>query len=131
MGMMSEFKEFAIKGNVMDMAIGIIMGGAFGKIVAAFVGKICLPAIGYVMGGVDFTKITHSLGNNPNTGEPVVLGTGEFIQTIIDFTVIAFVIFMVVRLMNNLKKKEEEAAPAAPPQSEVLLAEIRDALKKA
>jgi len=130
MGMLSEFKDFAIKGNVMDMAIGIIMGGAFGKIVAAFVGKICLPAIGYFMGGVDFTKITHELGTNPS-GEPVLLGTGEFIQTIIDFTVIAFVIFMVVRVMNNLKKAEEAAAPAAPPKSEVLLEEIRDALKKA
>ena len=129
MGMMSEFKDFAIKGNVVDMAVGLIIAGAFGKIVSAFVEKIIMPPIGMMMGGVDFTDLKQVIQQANGDVAEVAIGWGAFAQTIIDFTIIAFAIFMVVRIINNAKKKEAEA-PAAPPANEVLLAEIRDLLKK-
>jgi len=137
MGMMKEFKEFAMRGNVIDMAVGIVIGGAFGKIVSSFVSDVVMPPIGVLTGGVDFSKITIPLSEaatNPETGavtEAVTINIGKFTNTVIDFVIIAFAIFMVIKMMNAAKKKEE-AAPAAPPKpskEEVLLTEIRDALQ--
>ena len=131
MSMMSEFKSFAVKGNVMDMAVGIIMGGAFGKIVASFVNDVLMPPIGMMLGGVDFTSLALTLKKATPDAEAVMLKYGAFVQTVVDFLIIAFAIFMMVRWMNRLKKKEE-AAPAAPPKpsnEEVLLTEIRDLLR--
>ena len=129
MGMMSEFKDFAIKGNVVDMAVGLVIGAAFGKIVSTFVAKIISPLIGYISGGVDFSDATTELIPAMEGKEALVMGTGAFFQTILDFVIIAFAIFMVVKAINSAKKKEE-AAPAAPSATETLLGEIRDALKK-
>lgn len=131
MSMMSEFKSFAVKGNVMDMAVGIIMGGAFGKIVASFVNDVLMPPIGMLLGGVDFTSLALTLKKATPDAEAVMLKYGAFVQSVVDFLIIAFAIFMMVRWMNRLKKKEE-AAPAAPPKpsnEEVLLTEIRDLLR--
>ena len=111
------------------MAVGIIIGAAFGKIVASFVGKVIMPIVGYGVGGVDFSKLSTTLGQNAK-GEDVVVAYGEFLQSVFDFVIIAFVIFMAIKAMNSMKKKEAEAAPAAPPAQEVLLTEIRDALRK-
>ena len=137
--MLKEFKEFAMKGNVVDMAVGIVIGGAFGKIVASFVKDVLMPPIGLFMGGVDFKTLFINLGSTPystlaeaQAASAPVITYGIFLQTILDFLIVAFAIFMVVKTMNNLKKKEEEA-PAAPPEpskEEVLLGEIRDLLKK-
>lgn len=134
--MLKEFKEFALKGNVVDMAVGIIIGGAFGKIVSSFVQDVVMPPIGMVMGGVDFSKLYYNLGDKAYTSmeEAVKAGAplikyGSFINTVIDFTIVAFVIFMVVKQMNRFKKVEE-SKPAEPPKEEVLLTEIRDLLKK-
>ena len=131
MSMMKEFKDFAMKGNVVDMAVGIIIGGAFGKIVATLVGKVIMPPIGLAMGGVNFTDLKHVIqhADPANKVAEVAIGYGAFIQEVLDFTILAFCIFMMVKAMNSMKKKEE-AAPAAPPQNEVLLGEIRDLLKK-
>ncbi|MCX7552434.1 large-conductance mechanosensitive channel protein MscL [Marinicella sp. S1101] len=132
MGMMTEFKKFAVKGNVMDMAVGIIIGAAFGKIVAAFVSGVLMPPLGLLIGGVDFSDLEYVLKPATESAEAVAIQWGAFVQTTIDFLIIAFAVFMVVKVMNNLKKKEEEA-PAAPPEpsnEEKLLAEIRDLLKK-
>ena len=132
MSMMSEFKSFAMRGNVMDMAVGIVIGGAFGKIVSSFVNDVLMPPIGMLMGGVDFKDLAVVLKEASGDVAAVTLNYGSFIQTVVDFLIIAFAIFMVVKAMNNMKKKEEEA-PAAPPKpsnEEVLLTEIRDALKK-
>ena len=132
MGMMSEFKSFAMRGNVVDMAVGIVIGGAFGKIVSSFVNDVLMPPIGMLMGGVDFGDLAVTLQEASGDVAAVTLNYGSFIQTVIDFVIIAFAIFMVIKAMNNMKKKEEEA-PAAPPKpsaEEVLLTEIRDALKK-
>lgn len=131
MSMMSEFKSFAVKGNVMDMAVGIIMGGAFGKIVASFVNDVLMPPIGMLLGGVDFTSLALTLKKATPDAEAVMLKYGAFVQSVVDFLIIAFAIFMMVRWMNRLKKKEE-ATPAAPPKpssEEVLLTEIRDLLR--
>ncbi|HHG86647.1 MAG TPA: large-conductance mechanosensitive channel protein MscL [Bacteroidetes bacterium] len=140
MGMMKEFKEFAMRGNVIDMAVGIVIGGAFGKIVSSFVADVIMPPIGQMMGGVDFKQLKYILQEAVMEGEKVATAEvairwGSFVQTLIDFVIIAFAIFMVVRAMNNMKKKEEVApeAPAAPPEpskEELLLAEIRDELRK-
>lgn len=131
--MLQEFKEFAMRGNVMDMAVGIIIGGAFGKIIASFVGDMLMPPIGMLMGGVDFSSLAIQLaaGGGPD-GEPVLLKYGAFIQTVVDFLIVAFAIFMMVKWMNSMKKKEEEkpAEPPKPPAQELLLTEIRDLLKK-
>ena len=132
MSMMSEFKSFAMRGNVMDMAVGIVIGAAFGKIVASFVNDVLMPPIGMLMGGVDFSDMAVTLQEASGEVAAVTLNYGSFIQTLVDFIIIAFAIFMVVKAMNNMKKKEE-AAPAAPakPSAEVeLLTEIRDSLKK-
>ena len=131
MGMMSEFKEFAVKGNVVDMAVGIIIGAAFGKIVSALVDGVIMPPIGVALGGGDFSDLALTVKEAVGDAPAVVISYGAFIQTVIDFTIIAFAIFMVIKLMNSLKKEEEEA-PATPPDpsnEEVLLAEIRDLLK--
>jgi large conductance mechanosensitive channel len=128
MGMMSEFKDFAIKGNVVDMAVGIIIGAAFGKIVSSFVADVVMPPIGLAMGGVNFTDLAVTLQEATGDAAAVTINYGSFVQTLIDFTIIAFVIFMAVKAMNNMKKKEEEA-PKEPPKEEVLLTEIRDLLK--
>lgn len=132
MSMMSEFKKFAMRGNVVDMAVGIVIGGAFGKIVSSFVNDVLMPPIGMLMGGVDFKDLAIVLKDAVGETAAVTVNYGMFIQTVLDFLIIAFAIFMVVKAMNNMKKKEE-AAPAAPPKpsaEEVLLTEIRDALKK-
>lgn len=132
MSMMSEFKSFAMRGNVIDMAVGIVIGGAFGKIVSSFVNDVLMPPIGMLMGGVDFSDLAVVLKEASGDVAAVTLNYGSFIQTVVDFLIIAFAIFMVVKTMNNMKKKEE-AAPEAPPKpsAEVeLLTEIRDALNK-
>ena len=129
---MSEFKDFAMRGNVIDMAVGIVIGGAFGKIVSSFVSDVLMPPIGMMMGGVSFGDLAVVLQEASGDVAAVTLNYGSFIQTVVDFLIIAFAIFMVIKAMNNMKKKEEEA-PAAPPKpsaEEVLLTEIRDALKK-
>ena len=131
MGMTSEFKDFAMRGNVVDMAVGIVIGGAFGKIVSSFVSDVLMPPIGMMMGGVDFSDLSIVLQAAQGEVAAVTLNYGSFIQTVVDFIIIAFAIFMVVKAMNNMKKKEEEA-PAEPPKptAEVeLLTEIRDSLK--
>ncbi len=127
MGFIKEFKEFAMKGNVMDMAVGVIIGGAFGKIVSSLVDDVLMPLVGMVTGNVDLTKLVLKIGE----GEGAELKYGMFCQNIIDFLIIAFCIFCMIKVMNKMKK-EEPAAPEAPagPTQEELLAEIRDILKK-
>ena len=132
MSMLKEFKEFAIKGNVVDMAVGIIIGAAFGKIVSSFVKDIIMPPLGLAIGGVNFSDLSIVLKEAVGEVEAVTINYGVFIQTCIDFLIVAFAIFVAVKIMNSLKKKEEEA-PAEPPKpsnEEVLLTEIRDLLKK-
>ena len=128
MGMISEFKDFAVKGNVVDMAVGIVIGGAFGKIVSSFVADVLMPPIGLALGGVDFSNLALVLKEKTAEAEAVTLNYGVFINTVLDFLIIAAAIFLVVKALNSAKKKEEEA-PAAPPKQEVLLTEIRDALR--
>ena len=138
MGFISEFKEFAMKGNVMDMAVGVIIGGAFGKIVTSLVNDVLMPVISLATGGIDFTDLFVNLGEGnyatlaaAKEAGAAVLAYGQFIQNIIDFLIIAFCIFLMIKGMNKLKKKEEPA-PEAPkgPSQEELLAEIRDLLKQ-
>jgi large conductance mechanosensitive channel len=127
----SEFKEFAMKGNVIDLAVGVIVGAAFGKIVSSFVGDVIMPPLGLLIGGINFSDLALTLGKDP-TGAPVLLKYGAFLQTVFDFLIIAFVIFIAVKGINRLKKPPPPA-PAAdvpPPRQEVLLEEIRDALLK-
>lgn len=132
MGMMSEFKKFAVKGNVMDMAVGIIIGAAFGKIVAIFVSGVMMPPLGMLLGGVDFSELAYVIQPATATAEAVSIKWGAFVQTTIDFVIVAFAVFLMVKAMNNMKKKEEEApaAPAEPTKEEKLLTEIRDLLKE-
>lgn len=136
--MLKEFKEFAMRGNVVDMAVGIVIGGAFGKIVASLVNDLLMPLIGILMGGVNFSELKIVLSEAVMEGADVVkpevaILYGSFIQTVIDFLIIAFAIFMVIKAMNRMKKKEEEiveeAAPAGPSETD-LLTEIRDLLKQ-
>jgi large conductance mechanosensitive channel len=131
MSMMSEFRDFAMRGNVVDMAVGIVIGGAFGKIVSSFVNDVLMPPIGLALGGVDFSDLAMTLKEASGDVAAVTLNYGAFIQTVIDFIIIAFAIFMVVKAMNNLKKKEEAAPPPPPKPSEevTLLTEIRDLMK--
>ena len=139
MGFVKEFKEFAMKGNVMDMAVGVIIGGAFGKIVSSLVDDIIMPLVGKALGNADFTNLYIALSDGIPAGTPLaeakgmgsVFAYGSFLQTVVDFLILAFCIFMMVKGINKLKKKEEPApaAPAGPTQEE-LLAEIRDLLKK-
>jgi large conductance mechanosensitive channel len=133
--MFKEFKEFAMRGNVVDMAVGIVIGGAFGKIVSSFVADVLMPPLGLLLGGMDFSDLAVTLKAASEGTEAVLLKYGVFIQTIVDFLIIAFAIFLVVKAMNTAMdkmKKQEEAAPAEPPKpskEEVLLTEIRDALR--
>jgi large conductance mechanosensitive channel len=120
---LEEFKAFAVRGNVIDLAIAVVIGGAFGKIVSSLVDNIFMPVIGIVLGGVDFTKYTFTLGD-------VSITYGAFIQAVIDFVVIAFVIFLVIRALRRFEKKKEEVAPAGAPEEILLLREIRDAMKR-
>ena len=130
MSMMNEFKDFAIRGNVVDMAVGIVIGAAFGKIVSSFVGGVLMPPIGVLLGGVDFSSLSFVIKEAADAAPAVVISYGSFIQTVIDFTIIAFAIFMVVRGINSLKQKEAATAEAPKPSTqEVLLTEIRDLLK--
>ncbi len=132
MGMMSEFKDFAMRGNVVDMAVGIVIGGAFGKIVSSFVADVLMPPIGLMLGGVDFSDLALTLQEAAGDTAPVLMSYGAFIQTVVDFLIIAFAIFLVVKAMNSLKKEEAPAEPApepGPSAEQVLLTEIRDALR--
>lgn len=130
MSLMKEFREFALKGNVVDLAVGVIVGAAFGKIVESLVKNVLMPPIGYVIGGVNFADLAVNLPTP--TGKPVLIKYGEFLQTIVDFTIIAFVLFAVIKSINMAKarfERQQEAAPPPPPApSEVYLKEIRDAL---
>lgn len=132
MGIVQEFKEFAVKGNVVDMAVGIIIGGAFGKIVSSFVGDVIMPPIGVMLGGVDFSNLAITVKEAAGEIPAVVIGYGKFIQTVIDFAIIAFAIFIAIKAINSLKRKEEQTpqAPPEPSTQEVLLTEIRDLLKE-
>ncbi|MCH7401896.1 large-conductance mechanosensitive channel protein MscL [Belliella kenyensis] len=137
MGMLKEFKEFAMKGNVLDLAIAVIIGGAFGRIVSSFVNDIIMPPIGILIGGVDFKDLSVVLRDAYVTEEgremsEVVLSYGNFIQNVVDFLIIAFVIFLVIKGISLTKKKKEPVPviPVTPPKSEILLEEIRDLLKK-
>jgi large conductance mechanosensitive channel len=137
MKLLQEFKQFAVKGNMIDMAVGIIIGGAFGKIVSSLVNDVIMPPLGLLIGGVDFTDLKATLkpASLNDLGEAipaVTLNYGTFIQTAIDFLIIALVVFMMIKAINSLKKKEEAApaAPLAPTKDQVLLTEIRDLLKK-
>lgn len=121
--MLQEFKKFAMRGNVLDMAVGIIIGAAFGKIVSSFVTDIIMPPIGVLTGGVDFSKLAIAIGDG------AAINYGTFINTIIDFVIISFAIFIMVKQVNKLKKKEEDK-PAAPSEDIMILREIRDLLKK-
>ncbi len=132
MSLLKEFKEFAVRGNVMDMAIGIIIGGAFGKIVSSFVNDVIMPPIGLLLSGTDFSNLSLVIKEATTDIPAVAINYGKFINTVIDFIIIAFVIFIVVKFINNLKKKEEIAVsePPAPSEDIILLREIRDSLKK-
>ncbi|HEA3199277.1 TPA: large-conductance mechanosensitive channel protein MscL [Aeromonas veronii] len=131
MSLIQEFKAFAARGNVIDMAVGIIIGAAFGKIVSSFVGDVIMPPIGLILGGVDFSDLAVTLKAAEGVTPAVVIAYGKFIQTIIDFLIISFAIFMGLKAINTLKKKQEEeaAAPAGPTKDQELLTEIRDLLK--
>ncbi len=130
MSLASEFKEFAMRGNVIDLAVGVVIGGAFGKIVSSLVDAIIMPVVGVLTGGVNFSTLAVTIATSPK-GEPVLLKYGAFIQAVVDFLIIAFVIFIAIRAINQLNKKPP-AAPAAPPppRQEVLLEEIRNLLAK-
>lgn len=132
MGMMQEFKTFAMRGNVVDMAVGIIVGGAFGKIVSSFVADVIMPPIGLLIGGVDFSNLSIILKEAVGDVAAVSINYGQFIQTVLDFVIVAFAIFMAIKGMNSLKKKEDEAPeePPAPSKEETLLTEIRDLLQQ-
>lgn len=136
MSVLSEFKEFASKGNVVDLAVGVVIGGAFGKIVGSFVNDVLMPPIGILLGGVDFKTISFTLKDAVMEADKVIkpavtVGIGNFIQTVVDFLIIAFAIFMMVKAINKMKREEPAPAPEPAPPAEdlVLLAEIRDLLK--
>jgi len=128
MGFFGEFKEFVQRGNVVDMAVGVIIGGAFGKIVNSIVGDVLMPPIGLATGGVDFNALKAVIGGTPEA--PVAIHYGVFIQTVIDFTIIAFCVFLLVKAVNRMKKPAPAAAPAEPPEDVKLLTEIRDLLRR-
>jgi len=131
MGMLSEFKDFAVKGNVVDMAVGVIIGTAFGKIVSSFVKDIIMPPIGVLFGGVDFSDLSVTIQEAAGEIPAVAINYGVFIQTIVDFSIVAFAIFMAVKVMNGFNKQVEEVPKEdhAPSKEEILLTEIRDLLK--
>ncbi|MEK6245490.1 MAG: large-conductance mechanosensitive channel protein MscL [Pseudomonadota bacterium] len=122
MSMAKEFREFVVKGNVMDLAVGVIIGAALGKIVSSLVEDVVMPLVGTLLGGLNFSSLAVSIGS-------ATLKYGKFLQTCVDFLIIAWAIFLMVKLINRLKREEEKPAPAAPPRQEVLLEEIRDLLK--
>jgi large conductance mechanosensitive channel len=132
MSFAKEFREFAVKGNVVDLAVGIIIGAAFGKIVSSFVSDVITPPLGYLIGGVDFTKLAVTLPSLQQGKEDVTIRYGVFLQSIFDFMIVAFAIFIAVKTINRLKRKEEAApsTPPAPTKQELLLEEIRDLLKQ-
>ncbi|MCA9213009.1 MAG: large-conductance mechanosensitive channel protein MscL [Planctomycetales bacterium] len=136
MGLIQEFKDFAMKGNVVDMAVGVVIGGAFGKIVTSLVNNIITPLTGILTGGISLEKFTTLIGTREVDGETVdnYLLWGSFLQSIVDFLIVAFAIFIAIKIMNRVREQfespEEETAPAAPPEDIQLLREIRDALKK-
>lgn len=127
--MLKEFKNFAVKGNMIDMAVGIIIGGAFGKIVSSLVTDVVMPPIGLLLSGVDFRSLMITLKKATETEPAVTINYGAFINNVIDFLIIAFCIFIVIQQLNKLKKKEEQK-PVAPPEEIALLKEIRDSLRK-
>ena len=134
MGMINEFKEFAIKGNMVDMAVGIIIGGAFGTVVKSLVGDVVMPPIGKLLGNIDFSNLALSLGAGAD-GKDVLLKYGSFINSLIAFLIVAFVLFLIIKAMNKAKaafeeKAQEEEKKAEPPRQEALLEEIRDLLKR-
>ena len=132
MGLASEFKEFAMKGNVIDLAVGVVIGAAFGKIVSSLVNDVIMPPIGLAIGNVDFKDLAYRIGTNP-AGEPVLFKYGLFIQTIFEFMIIAFALFMLIKGINKLKRPPPNAPAAAPPpptKEEQLLTEIRDLLAR-
>lgn len=136
MGMLQEFKEFAMKGNVVDMAVGVIIGGAFGKVVSSIVADVIMPPIGVLLGGVDFSDLAVTIQQASKTAAgvdvpAVVISYGKFIQTVIDFTIVAAAIFLMIKILSSFKKKAESTpeAPPAPSNEEILLTEIRDLLK--
>ena len=132
MSMLKEFREFAMRGNVVDLAVGVIIGAAFGKIVSSLVADIIMPPLGLLIGGIDFKQFALTLRPAVGDTPAVVMHYGVFIQNVFDFIIVAFAIFMAIRLINKLnrKKKEEPKAPPAPTKEEVLLTEIRDILKQ-
>jgi large conductance mechanosensitive channel len=130
MGIGTEFKEFAMKGNVVDLAVGVIIGGAFGKIVSSFVGDVIMPPLGKMIGGVNFSDLSTSLGVGPDGKTEILLKYGAFLQTVFDFLIIALVLFMAIRALNKLKKPDPAAPPPPPPRSEVLLEDIKNLLAK-
>ncbi|MDD3744204.1 MAG: large-conductance mechanosensitive channel protein MscL [Lentimicrobiaceae bacterium] len=138
MKLLDEFKAFAMRGNVVDMAVGIIIGAAFGKIISSLVSDVIMPPLGLLLGGIDFSDMTYVMKEAVIKGEEtipaVTLNYGMFIQNVVDFLIIAFAIFMVIKAMNSMKRKKEAAeqvaAPPPPSKEEELLAEIRDLLKK-
>ena len=132
MGMIQEFKEFAVKGNVVDLAVGIIIGGAFGTIVSSLVDDIIMPPIGLLIGGIDFSNLILPLGGTTEDGDPVAIRYGQFINEVITFLIVAFAVFMLVKAMNSLQRRaedEKQVAEVEPPKDLVLLEEIRDAIK--
>jgi large conductance mechanosensitive channel len=131
MSVMKEFKEFAVKGNMIDMAVGIIIGAAFGKIIGSLVSDVIMPPVGLVIGGVNFTSLKATLGLPIEGKEPATINYGNFIQATVDFLIVAFVVFLMVKAINRMKRKEEAAptAPPAPTKDQILLTEIRDLLK--
>ena len=133
MSVIKEFREFAVKGNVVDMAVGIIIGAAFGKIVSSFVNDVITPPLGYLIGGVDFTDLAVTLPAIQDGKDAVTINYGAFLQNVFDFVIVAFAIFLAVKMINRLKRKEEVAPSTPPPppsRQEVLLEEIRDLLKR-
>ena len=132
MSLISEFKQFAMRGNVVDLAVGVVIGAAFGKIVSALVSGIIMPVVGVLVGGVNFADLAITLKPGTEGVEPVLLQYGLFVQSTVDFVIIAFAIFIAIKLVNKMQRKQQEAPPKpAEPSAEVtLLTEIRDALKK-
>jgi large conductance mechanosensitive channel len=140
MGMMQEFKEFAVKGNVIDLAVGVIIGGAFGKIVGSLVDDVIMPIVGAIFGNLDFSNLYIAMGKVPEGTAPTLaalkeagvptLAYGNFITVAINFIILAFIIFLMVKQVNRLKREAPPAPPAAPPEDVVLLREIRDSLRK-
>ncbi len=131
MSVVQEFKDFAMKGNVVDLAVGVIIGGAFGKIVSSMVDKILMPLIGVLMGGVDFSNLKAVIVEAGADGKgEVAIGYGFFLQTVVDFLIVAFCLFLVIKMMNRMKQPPKASAPAPTPEDVLLLREIRDSLKK-